>query len=135
MSSGLRVNSAVFITLLALAYLNCTAAAASVQVYVAYADTQNVNCPNPNPPAFMPNPWLGSPRVTFLGHRGPGPWNTGAILIFNPGSAAVTIQSATVTIGINPSYKLWNRSLPKTIPPGGELIWLATPKLLRKIGK
>jgi len=127
MSRRLRVKSTAPLVLLAFLGLRCTEGAAGVQVYVAYADTQNVDCPNPNPPAFMPNPWSGSPNTKFLGSGGPT-WNTGAILIFNPGPSTVTLQGAGVTIGASPPFQLWAHDIGPgvAIGPGAQVILAQT---------
>ena len=63
----------------------------NVQVYVGYADNLRGGAIN------FPNPWLGSPDVTFNGIT-TGPWDAGAIRIDNPTGSAVTIDSINVTL-------------------------------------
>jgi hypothetical protein len=122
----MALRRVVYIALLLPIVINSAQASPGVAVYVAYADTQNVNCPNVDPPPFMPNPWLGSPNTTLLGYSGPA-WNTGAMLIFNAGPSSVSLQSATVVIGAS-SYPLWTSLIGSgvSVPAGGKLILAQT---------
>ena len=97
--------------------------AQNIEVYVAYAD-------NTTTPVFFPNPWNGSPNTTFLGgYAGPG-WNTGAILVRNIGTSAVTLNDGTSVTGFanGATFELWDGSINGgvTIPPGGQVILAQT---------
>jgi hypothetical protein len=70
--------------LLLLALLQSVQALAGVSVYVSYAENERT-------PTYFPDPWLGSPKTTFLGYPGPS-WDTGGILILNTGTTNVVLS-------------------------------------------
>jgi hypothetical protein len=86
----------------------------AVKVSVAYGDDLR-------PPAFVPDPWLGSPGVTnFIGSG--APWDAGAIKLDNPSAQPLTVDSVVVDIGPF-TYSLWGTF---TIPGKGTAILTQT---------
>ena len=81
---------------------------AAVSIYVAYAE-------NERSPVYFPDPWLGSPKTTFLGYPGPA-WDTGAILILNTGSSNVVLSQVAKVDGFADGSSLprcaWRVSAP-----------------------
>ena len=68
---------------------------------VGYADNYRVG---PN----FPNPWQGSPGVTFIGKSNGGVFDTGALLFINSGTTDITVSDVTVDGFANgASYDLW----------------------------
>src|ERR1700739_3573389 len=72
---------------------------------VGYADTYN---PTPNPNAFFPVPWQGSPGVTnFIGSPPGSLYDAGAIRIDNTSGAPLLINDVSVMVnGVGP-FDLW----------------------------
>jgi hypothetical protein len=111
------------------ALLICTffqSAHAAVAVYVAYAE-------NERSPVYFPDPWLGSPKTTFLGYPGPS-WDTGAVLILNTGTTNVVLSQGAKVDGFadGSSYQLWDGMIPAaglTIAPGQQVILAQTGAL------
>ncbi len=81
----------------------------SVEVAVAYADTEGRGSGAGTCADCFPSPWCGSPGVQFIGsstnYNGnstdpnnckSGDWDTGAILVINAGTAPVTLTNLTV---------------------------------------
>lgn len=103
-------------------------------VSVGYAETKSNNPPQPG--AF-PSPWSGSPNITFLGGTVPGQtacgtipacYDTGAILIHNNGSAAITINGVSVDVhSVIPGGKLYNLWGTFTVPAGQGVILAENP--------
>lgn len=92
-------------------------AAAPFEVYVGYADGLRAS-------PFFPDPWQGSPGVTFLGISDTGE-DAGAIMIRNTTGSALTINSVGVTINATGNVAPpW--ALPVTIANGGMLILTET---------
>ena len=101
-------------------------AATSFAVYVSYAE-------NERPPVYFPDPWLGSPKTTFLGYPGPA-WDTGGILILNTGTTSITLSQGAKVDGFGDasSYQLWDSLIPATglvIAPGNQVILAQTGAL------
>lgn len=101
-------------------------AATSYSVYVSYAENERA-------PTYFPDPWLGSPKTTFLGYPGPA-WDTGGILILNTGTTSITLsQGARVDgFGDGSSYQLWDGMIPASglvISPGNQVILAQTGAL------
>jgi hypothetical protein len=115
-----------FVLRASLALLVAESAHASVSIYVAYAENERT-------PLYFPDPWLGSPKTTFLGYPGPS-WDTGAILILNTGATNVVLsQGAKVSgFGDGSSYQLWDNLIGPsgvTIAPGQQVILAQTGAL------
>jgi PKD repeat protein len=89
-----------------------------VAVYVGYYDTHH-----PSNLKTKPNPWLGSPGVTFVGKDddGKGNWDSAALRVDNPTSSSISV-TVTCDIGSN-HYALWGS---RTIPANGTLILAQT---------
>jgi len=88
-------------------------AATGVNVFLAYADSVH---------AFgdFPNPWDGSPNVTFDGCRGCS-FDAGAIRIENDNTSSVAVDQINVHIGA--CLYTWNGALyPVTLAPRASLI-------------
>jgi hypothetical protein len=82
------------------------ASAASVGVFVGYADNLRAS-------PFFPTPWQGDPNVNF---QGAGPtFDAGAIRIDNGTTSPVTVDSVTVDIGVT-HLAIWpaNMVIPAT---------------------
>ena len=99
---------------------------AAVSIYVAYAE-------NERSPVYFPDPWLGSPKTTFLGYPGPA-WDTGAILILNTGTTNVVLSQGAKVDGFadGSSYQLWDSLIGTaglTIAPGQQVILAQTGAL------
>lgn len=98
----------------------------SFSVYVAYAENERA-------PTYFPDPWLGSPKTTFLGYPGPA-WDTGGILILNTGTTSITLSQGARVDGFadGSAYQLWDGMIPSTglvIPPGNQVILAQTGAL------
>ena len=112
--------------LLILALLQSVHALAGVSVYVSYAENERT-------PTYFPDPWLGSPKTTFLGYPGPA-WDTGGILILNTGTTNVVLSQGAKVDGFadGSSYQLWDSMIPATgltIAPGQQVILAQTQAL------
>lgn len=93
------------------------AMAVGFDVYVGYADGLRGT-------GFFPDPWDGSPGVTFRGVNDSA-MDAGAILIRNTSGAALTIHDVMVTInGSGPIQPNW--SLPVTLASNAMLILTET---------
>src|SRR5262245_40669251 len=97
-------------------------AQADYSIYVGYADGLR------GAPQF-PDPWSGSPNVTFLGASGSGAYDAGAIMIQNTGASSITVKSIVVDNFENGAiFDLWGASsvlaikLPVTLNAGQSLI-------------
>ncbi len=66
-------------------------ATAGVAIYVAYAENERT-------PVYFPDPWMGSPKTTFLGYPGPS-WDTGAVLLHNTGTTNVVLWQLVSIVG------------------------------------
>lgn len=94
-----------------------SALASDFNVYVGYADGLRGT-------GFFPDPWSGSPNVTFLGISD-NAMDAGAIMIQNTSGADLTINGVTVTInGSGPIQPSW--ALPVTLGVNGLLILTET---------
>jgi hypothetical protein len=106
---GLAAILAVGPYFMAISYADSPSIPSSVEVALAYADTEGrgngagacANC--------FPSPWCGSPGVQFIGSStnydgnsteakncNGGDWDTGAILVINSGASSVTLTNLTV---------------------------------------
>ncbi len=102
--------------------LSVPAVAASIDVYVGYADGLRG-------PVNYPNPWSGDSGVTFIGDY-PAASNSGAIMIVNTSGGDVAINTLGVFINgtdcaSNPNCNAqttWALSLPVTLHAGDKLI-------------
>lgn len=98
---------------------------ATVQVYVAFADTTSQA-------AFFPNPWYGSPNTTFWGSPGPNNFYHGAaVLIYNPGPNNTVLGQNDWVDGFGDKsyrYRIWEGYIHGgyTIAPGQSLILTQT---------
>lgn len=84
-----------------LALVSMPAFASGLTIDVGYAD-------NLRSSPFFPNPWQGSPGVTFIGQSNGGFFDSGALLFINSGTTDITVSDVTVdgfTDGA--SYDLW----------------------------
>jgi hypothetical protein len=98
------------------------AASASVQVYVAFADTRSAA-------TFFPNPWYPSPKMYFAGiHE--SPYYTGAVMIVNTGATPVVLSKGASVDGFNDGkiYQIWDNFIAggQTIAPGANLVLTQT---------
>ena len=94
-------------------------AAAPAAIYAGYYDTHHPGNPQPKP-----NPWQGSPNVTFDGvadSAGQG-WDTSTIRVDNIGGSTFSSVSLTVDIGTH-HYALWGAH---ALAPGAQLIFAQT---------
>lgn len=91
------------------------AAATGVNVFVGYADSLR------GQPTF-PNPWDGSPNVTFDGCTGVCSFDSGAVRVSNDSTVSVVVNKVTVHIDTCPF--IW--SGPFTLAPGHSLITTQT---------
>jgi hypothetical protein len=82
------------------------------ELFVGYADSLRPN-------GFFPNPWAGSPGVTFLGS---GVFDSGAIRIQNTSASNLTIDDVSVVDDGLSFGDIWSASFPLTIAPGANLI-------------
>ncbi|MBV8864625.1 MAG: hypothetical protein JO210_04415, partial [Acidobacteriaceae bacterium] len=106
--------------------LHTAHAASSYAVYVSYLENERA-------PRYFPDPWLGSPKTTFLGYPGPA-WDTGGILILNTGTTNITLSPGAKVDGFadGSSYQLWDGMIPATglvIAPGNQVILAQTGAL------
>jgi hypothetical protein len=106
---GLAAILAVGPYFMAISYADSPSIPSSVEVALAYADTEGrgngagacANC--------FPSPWCGSPGVQFIGSStnydgnsteakncNGGDWDTGAILVINSGASSITLTNLTV---------------------------------------
>ncbi len=94
-----------------IAYANPPSIPSSMEVAVAYADTENRGSNVRACADCFPSPWCGSPGVQFIGsstnyNSNPndatncanGDWDSGAILVTNTGAAPITLTGLTVTL-------------------------------------
>jgi hypothetical protein len=90
-------------------------AAPRIAVFAGYYDTHHPSLPQPKP-----DPWEGSPNVTFVGRPDSesGGWDSSAVRVDNLTQGALRRVTVTVDIGSD-SYALWGR---RTIPSGASLI-------------
>lgn len=89
-------------------------AASGISLFVGYADSERAG-------GEFPNPWLGSPNVTFDGCIQPCIFDAGTLRVENDNTTSVTIGQVTVHLGA--CAYTWSGSLyPVTLPPGGSLI-------------
>ncbi len=93
----------------AVSYADSPKIASSIEVAVAYADTEGRGSNAGSCADCFPSPWCGSPGVQFIGSstnyngnstdtnncKG-GDWDTGAILVINTGTTPVTFTNLTV---------------------------------------
>jgi PKD repeat protein len=89
-----------------------------IAVYVGYYDTHHTDRLR-----TKPNPWYGSPGITFVGtpDSGSGGWDSSGIRIDNLSTGAITV---TVTVDMGSShFGLWG---PRTIPFEGTLVLAQT---------
>jgi hypothetical protein len=108
----------VAVTVAVVALLATSPARADFQVNVGYADDLR-------PSPFFPNPWKGSPNVTFVG-TSPN-IDAGAVRIDNTGATAITIQNLVVNgFGDGASFGIWGGSLPLILNPGEMAIFTQT---------
>lgn len=94
--------------------------ASQVAVYAGYYDTHHPNLLQPKP-----DPWRGSPNVTFVGTPDPGTtddWDSSALRIDNLGTTTLTGVVVTVDMG-SASFALWGT---RSIAPGTSLILAQT---------
>jgi hypothetical protein len=112
-----------------------SASASGLLVSVGYAEDKEINTPDP---AAFPVPWAGSPKTVFLGGTVPGQtacgslptcYDTGAIRLDNPTSAAITVDRVDVDIhssitGGKYFKNLWGSF---TVPAGTSVILAANP--------
>ena len=95
--------------LTSVSYADSAKIPSSVEVAVAYADTEGRGSAAGTCADCFPSPWCGSPGVQFIGsstnYNGnstdpnnckSGDWDTGAILVINAGTAPVTLTNLTV---------------------------------------
>ena len=95
--------------LASISYADSAKIPSSVEVAVAYADTEGRGSGAGTCADCFPSPWCGSPGVQFIGsstnYNGnstdqnnckSGDWDTGAILVINTGTAPVTFTNLTV---------------------------------------
>jgi regulation of enolase protein 1 (concanavalin A-like superfamily) len=98
---------------------NVAAAPGKILVSVGYYDDEH---PNPT----LPNPWNGSPNITFWGGTTDGLFDTGAILIQNISAAPVVIGPGLMVDNFanDATYQLWDSFIGSgfTLPPGQSLI-------------
>jgi hypothetical protein len=75
----------------------------NLAVFVAYNDTEH-------PGGTSPDPWNGSPNVTFWGGTTDGLYDTGAVLLQNLGSTAVLIDPGFYVDGFanGARFQLWD---------------------------
>lgn len=110
------------------------AATSGLSVLVGYAEDKETNTP---PPGAFPNPWDGSPNITFLGSPVVGPnqcgalpscYDAGAIRFDNSGSSGVVINNVTVddhsSIPGGKVFSLWGSF---TVPAGKSVIITEDP--------
>jgi hypothetical protein len=108
----------------------------SVEIAVAYGDTEyrgaNVTaCAN-----CFPSPWCGSPSVQFIGsslaYNGNstdasncvgGDWDGGAVLVTNAGATSITLTGLTVTLPLPLSRSLGSPSCPEPPRPITFNLW------------
>ena len=76
-------------TLNGLNYVNNAAGLPNVVVSLAYYDTEYGG-------GFVPNPWQGSPNVTFYGNLSTGIWDCGAIMFTNVGTTNAVLSPGVV---------------------------------------
>lgn len=91
-----------------------------VAVYAGYYDTHHTANVRPKP-----NPWRGSPNVTFVGTPDPGTtngWDTSLLRVDNLTGAPLAGVNATVDMATH-HFALWSG---QTIPAGGTLILAQT---------
>lgn len=100
------------VLLVALA-VSASRASADASVFVGYGDGLR-------PSPFFPNPWSGSPNVTFIGNATGG--DAGAIRIDNTGASAITITDISVNINGSPLGDIWSGSMPVVLGAGDTLI-------------
>jgi regulation of enolase protein 1 (concanavalin A-like superfamily) len=90
-----------------------------IAVSVAYYDDEHPN-------AMLPNPWNGSPNVTFWGGTTDGLFDTGAILISNTSKRPVVIGPGLHlnNFANGATYELWDSFIGSgyTLQPGQSLI-------------
>jgi hypothetical protein len=105
--------SAVTLAVVSVGLLTNTAQAASVSVFVGYADNLRAS-------GFFPSPWIGSPGVVSQSPANQT-FDSGAIRIDNNTGADVTISNFSVHFPSNNStFTIWNSLL---IPAGGKGIF------------
>jgi len=102
---------------------SAAATAASVQVYVAYADNRTAA-------NLFPNPWHYVPNTYFAGSSGLV-FDAGAILIVNTGTTPVVLSRGASVDGFNNDqvYQLWDGLIAesgRSIPPGGRVVLTQT---------
>ncbi|MDQ2950356.1 MAG: hypothetical protein M3Y27_31190 [Acidobacteriota bacterium] len=95
------------VSTLALIALSMSLSAATLNVYVGYAD-------NLRPSGFFPTPWLGDANVVSQTPSGQS-LDAGAVRIDNTGATPVTITGFTVALGGGQTFSPWS---PLTIGAG-----------------
>jgi len=93
----------------AISYAGPPSIPSSVEVAVAYADTEGRGNSAGTCANCFPSPWCGSPGVQFIGSStnyngnstetkncNGGDWDTGAILVINTGATSITLTNLTV---------------------------------------
>jgi regulation of enolase protein 1 (concanavalin A-like superfamily) len=97
--------------------------ATSIAVFVGYYDNEHAN-------PTLPNPWNGSPNVTFWGGTTDGFYDTGAVLIQNLGSQPVVIGPGFYVDGFanQATFQLWDSYFGSgfSLQPGQSLILTQT---------
>jgi hypothetical protein len=75
----------------------------TLAVYVAYYDSEHPN-------GTQPDPWAGSPNVTFWGGTTDGAYDTGAVRIQNLGTAPVVLSPGFLVDGFanGAQFQLWD---------------------------
>ena len=95
------------VSTLALIALSISLNAATLNVYVGYADNIRAS-------GFFPSPWLGDPNVVSQTPSGQS-LDAGAVRIDNTGATPVTITGFKVTLGGGENFAVWS---PLTIGAG-----------------
>jgi hypothetical protein len=94
-----------------------------IKVSVAYYDTEHAN-------AVQPNPWNGSPNITFWGGTTDGLWDGGAILIQNVSKEPVVIGPGLYVdhFADGSRFEIWDSYIGSgfTLEPGQGLILTQT---------
>jgi hypothetical protein len=98
------------VSLFGLTLIMCVAAqAASITVYVGYADNLRAS-------GFFPSPWLGGPGVVSQTPTGQS-LDTGAVRIDNNTGADITISNMTVILGGGQTFNIWS----SLVIPNGDI--------------
>jgi regulation of enolase protein 1 (concanavalin A-like superfamily) len=95
----------------------------TLAVYVAYYDSEHPN-------GTVPDPWAGSPNVTFWGGTTDGAYDTGAIRLVNLGTTPMVLKPGFFVDGFanGAQFQLWDSFIGSgfTLAPGQSVILTQT---------